>query len=115
VALVRSDLGLKSDEDEEIEPPEALFYYPKEYVIETWRQNQRFGTFPDGTYNSLDPQLRADWHVMTARYNYHFEQLKPVGGENGEGRGSGRKRDLLTSLINEASAPPSDVSSMFGD
>ena len=115
MSLVRSDLGLNDDESEALEPPPALFWYPKEYVVDTWRQNQKHGTYPDGTYNLLDPMLRADWHVMTARYNYHFEQFRPAANQDGENSARPRKGDMLTSLLNEANGPPADVHTLYGD
>jgi hypothetical protein len=113
--MARSDLGLNTeDEEEEQEPPRVLFWYPKEYVLQTWRQNQKHGTFPGGgAYNDLDPQLEADWQRITARYNWHYDQLRPRDDGNGN-RTSKRASDIWHELSNE-SETAQDWQATLGD
>lgn len=112
--MVRADLGLDSDDEDETEPPAPLFWYPPDYVLQTWRQNQKHGTYPSGgAYNDLDPQLEADWQRITARYNWHFEQLRPHDDGNGN-RVSKRGRDTLDELLRDFGGNNlPDVSELF--
>ena len=112
MSLVRAELGLSDGDDDESEPPPALFWYPADYVIATWRQNQKHGTFPHGgAYNDLDPMLEADWQRITARYNWHYDQLRPRDDGSGQ-RTSKRGADVLDEIFS-ISGSPMDISDLL--
>jgi hypothetical protein len=71
-AIVLADLG-KANADMPEGDEDYGFYFPEDYVLDTWLKYRQHGTLPEpGAYNDQDPQLvQHDWGVLNARYNYY--------------------------------------------
>lgn len=69
-SMVLADLARSKPEmpDEETD---FGFYYPADYVLDTWEKYHKHGTLPEaGAYNDQDPLLvQHDWGILNERYN----------------------------------------------
>lgn len=84
-------------------------YYPLDYVIDTWYQNDRHGTFPaPGGYDMQDPLLMADWRKLNLLYNQAYALASDE--KDGERDGTG---NILADIL--ADAPAGDLTSLFHD
>lgn len=60
--LIRAEKGQLGDVD--LDDP-MTFHYPIDYVIRTWLDHRKHGSYPEtGGYNDQDPLLMQDWHTM---------------------------------------------------
>ena len=69
-SMVLADLAKSKPEMPE-EEHDFGFYYPADYVLDTWEKYRRHGTLPEaGAYNDQDPLLvQHDWNILSERYN----------------------------------------------